>query len=84
MPQYYISKSKIEVGDKNPDDIIKGLTEKYKNEQINTDDGLRIEFEDHWVHFRKSNTEPVIRCIVEASTDEKVKNYISKYILELE
>jgi len=84
MPQYYISKVKVEIGDKNPDDIIAGLTNKYKSDQINTDDGLKIDFEDHWVHFRKSNTEPIIRCIVEASTNEKVKKYISKYTLELE
>ena len=35
--------------------------EKYKNEQITTIDGLKIDFEDGWVHLRKSNTEPIIR-----------------------
>ncbi|MCF6269744.1 MAG: phosphoglucosamine mutase [Melioribacteraceae bacterium] len=84
LPEYHITKSKIEVGDKNPDKVIKKLEEKYSNFNINTDDGLRIDFDDHWVHFRKSNTEPIIRCIVEAKTEVEANEFIVKYFAELE
>ncbi len=83
LPEYHIAKAKIEVGDKNPDELIKHLEQKYSNENINTLDGLRIDFEEHWVHFRKSNTEPIIRCIVEAKTEEQANSYIEKYFAEL-
>jgi phosphomannomutase len=83
LPEYHIAKAKIDVGDKNPDELIKNLELKYSNENINTLDGLRIDFDDHWVHFRKSNTEPIIRCIVEAKTEEKANDYIQNYFAEL-
>lgn len=83
LPEYYIEKSKIAVGDRNPDEVIKDLELKYSNENINIEDGLRIDFNDHWVHFRKSNTEPIIRCIVEASTEAEAKELIKRYFAEL-
>jgi len=83
LPEYHIAKAKIDVGTKNPDSLIKSLESKYSKQNINTDDGLRIDFEDHWVHFRKSNTEPIIRCIVEAKTELKAQEYIEKYFAEL-
>jgi len=83
LPEYHIVKSKIAVGDRNPDEVINNLVRKYSNEKINTDDGLRIDFDDHWVHFRKSNTEPIIRCIVEAKTESYAKELVHKYFDEL-
>ncbi|MCE7858052.1 MAG: phosphoglucosamine mutase, partial [Ignavibacteria bacterium CHB3] len=65
LPQYFIVKKKIEVT-KNPDEVISKLTDNFSNQKINTEDGLRVDFDDHWVHFRKSNTEPIVRIIVEA------------------
>ncbi|HET54511.1 MAG TPA: phosphoglucosamine mutase, partial [Ignavibacteria bacterium] len=52
LPQYHIAKGKVETGNNNPDEVVNKLTEIYKNEKINTDDGLRIDFDDHWAHFR--------------------------------
>lgn len=83
LPEYFIAKRKIELGSLNPDDIIKSLTEKYSSEKINTEDGLRIDFPDHWVHFRKSNTEPIIRCITEAKSQMEAEKYIDKYFGEI-
>lgn len=83
LPEYHIVKSKIAVGDRNPDDVINSLVQKYADEKINTDDGLRIDFDDHWVHFRKSNTEPIIRCIVEAKTESYANELIDRYFNEL-
>ncbi len=83
LPQYHIVKGKVETGNRKPDEVINILVDKYKNENINTDDGLRIDFDDHWVHFRKSNTEPIIRCIVEATSKEMADNLMSKYFEEI-
>ena len=84
LPQYYIVKGKVETGVRKPDTIIEELIEKYKNEKMNTDDGLRIDFDDHWVHFRKSNTEPIIRCIVEAKNKDKAEELMKTYFGVLE
>jgi len=83
LPSYFIAKKKIELGNADPDKIIDSLKNKYKTENVNTDDGLRIDFPDHWVHFRKSNTEPIIRSIVEAKDKEKAEELSKKYFKEV-
>jgi len=79
LPQYFIVKKKIEVT-KNPDEILNKLTHQFSNQEINNEDGLRVDFEDHWVHFRKSNTEPIIRIIVEAKAKAEAMNLSEKYL----
>ncbi|MCW8817838.1 MAG: phosphoglucosamine mutase, partial [Ignavibacteriaceae bacterium] len=79
LPQYFISKKKIELTS-NPDKVIQKLTEKLSDQSINTDDGLRVDFEEHWVHFRKSNTEPIIRIITEAKTKIEAESLSEKYL----
>ncbi len=80
LPSYFITKKKIMTGENNPDAIISSLIEKYKAEKINADDGLRIDFPDHWVHFRKSNTEPIIRIITEARDKDASLSLSDKYV----
>jgi phosphomannomutase len=85
MPNYLISKRKIKLQEnKSPDAVIEAMKEKYSSEKINTDDGLRIDFDDHWVHLRKSNTEPIIRIYTEASSQAKADELSLKYMLEIE
>ncbi len=79
LPQYFITKKKTEIGKNNPDQVISKLLEKYKSEKSDTRDGLRIDFADHWVHFRKSNTEPIIRIITEAKSEEASKKLAEDY-----
>ena len=70
-PQYAISKNKIELTPEiDVDAILEVMKEKYKNENVTDIDGVKIDFEDCWVHLRKSNTEPIIRIYAEASTIE--------------
>ncbi len=83
IPGYFIHKLKIEIGNSDPDKIITELKSKYSGYEINTDDGLRIDMPDHWVHLRKSNTEPIIRCITEAKTEEEAKRFGEKYFAEI-
>ena len=82
LPQYSISKKKIELAT-DPDVIINKLTDKFSNQNINKDDGLRIDFKDHWVHFRKSNTEPIIRIITEAKSKNEAEQLSEKYFDEI-
>jgi phosphomannomutase len=66
-PDYTISKNKIELTPAiNVDDILAKIKEKYKNYPVNDIDGIRIDFDNEWVHLRKSNTEPIIRIYSES------------------
>ena len=83
LPSYFIAKKKIDLGNSQPDEIIRHLLEKYPDEKINNEDGLKIDFDDHWVHFRKSNTEPIIRIITEAKTQDSAEKYSQRYFDEI-
>jgi phosphomannomutase len=85
LPQYCITKGKVDLGTLNPDAILKQLMADHSvSDTINTDDGLKIDFPESWVHLRKSNTEPIIRIIAEAHTkaeaDELVKKFTAKIL----
>ena len=80
-PAYVISKNKIELSaDLNVDLILATVAEKYKNEQVNTIDGVKIDFPDRWVHLRKSNTEPIIRIYAEASSEAEADTLAQQII----
>jgi len=70
-PEYYMSKNKIELTPQiDVDAILVAMTAKYKNEDITTIDGVKIDFATEWVHLRKSNTEPIIRIYTEAPSQQ--------------
>ena len=71
-PEYYMSKNKIELTPQiDVDAILLAMTEKYKNEDSTTIDGVKIDFASEWVHLRKSNTEPIIRIYTEAPSQKE-------------
>ncbi|MDP7567238.1 MAG: phosphoglucosamine mutase [Flavobacteriales bacterium] len=83
-PNYFISKNKIQLTPEiDVDNILSTLEEKYKEEQITTIDGLKIDFEEGWVHLRKSNTEPIIRIYAESEGEEKANGFAEKMINEI-
>jgi phosphomannomutase len=74
-PDYFISKNKIELGkDVDVKGIFEQIRQKYKKHPINTEDGLKIEFDNDWVHLRTSNTEPIIRIYAESNFETTAKN----------
>ncbi len=83
LPKYFITKKKVELNDISPDNVIEFMIKKYSSEKINTEDGLRIDFSDHWIHLRKSNTEPIIRIIVEAVSKDQAEELSKKYFNEI-
>ena len=83
-PNYFISKNKIQLTPEiDVDAILTTLEEKYKNEQITTIDGLKIDFQEGWVHLRKSNTEPIIRIYAESEGEEKANKFANDMINEI-
>ena len=83
-PNFFISKNKIELTPEiNVDDILVKMEEKYKHEQVNTIDGVKIDFANEWVHLRKSNTEPIIRIYSESSSMEKADALANKIIADI-
>lgn len=81
-PDYFISKNKIELEKGlNISSIFEQIKKKYKNNPINTEDGLKIEFENDWVHLRSSNTEPIIRIYAESTFETTAQN-IAKRIMQ--
>ena len=83
-PDYVMSKNKI-VLDRKMDvlDIFKKIKQKYKNQPINTEDGLKIEFDNDWVHLRTSNTEPIIRIYAESSFETTSQNIASRLMKDI-
>ena len=83
-PNYFISKNKIQLTSEiNVDEILSALEDKYKNEKITTIDGLKIDFNEGWVHLRKSNTEPIIRIYAESEGEDKANALAKNMINEI-
>ena len=74
-PDYFISKNKITVENgSNVKEVFEKIKEKYRSHPINTEDGLKIEFDNDWVHLRTSNTEPIIRIYAESNFETTANN----------
>lgn len=76
LPKYFISKNKISLSDSALiDKILSKVKEHYSCENVNTIDGVKVDFEQRrsWVHLRRSNTEPIIRIYSEAPTIQEAE-----------
>lgn len=83
-PAFYISKNKIELSQEMDIDLIlQRIIKKYKSQPVTTIDGVRIQFENEWVHLRRSNTEPIIRIYAESDLIEKADNLARKIIMDI-
>jgi len=84
-PSYFMSKKKIQLTPELDVDAILSVMEiKYASEEINTIDGVKIDFENNWVHLRKSNTEPIIRIYTEAESQTEADELADRIIKEIE
>ena len=83
-PDYFISKNKIELQNGvNVVDIFEKIKGKYKNQPANTEDGLKIEFDNDWVHLRTSNTEPIIRIYAESNFETTANNIAQRLMQDI-
>jgi len=85
FPDYFISKNKIEL-EKNVDmdKLFDQIKTKYKNHPANTEDGLKIEFDEDWVHLRTSNTEPIIRIYAESNFETTANNIARRLMKDIQ
>lgn len=84
-PKYVISKNKIELTpDIDVDRILSEMAQKYKNEEVDITDGVKIYIGKEWVHLRKSNTEPIIRIYSESKSLEAADQLAKKIIEEIQ
>ncbi|MBO4481523.1 MAG: phosphoglucosamine mutase [Bacteroidales bacterium] len=83
-PQYVISKNKIELSpDMSVKDILQHIAKQYAQYEVNTIDGVKIDFKDRWVHLRPSNTEPIIRIYAEADNISSADFLAQKIIADM-
>ena len=83
-PSYFMSKNKIELTPTlDVDKILAEMAIKHQKEEVNTIDGVKIDFPTEWAHLRKSNTEPIIRIYTESTSQESADALAEKIIDEI-
>ncbi len=83
-PSYFMSKNKIQLTPQiDVDTILSKMQQLYKNEQISTIDGVKIDFKTEWVHLRKSNTEPIIRIYTESTSQKNADALAEKVMIQI-
>lgn len=84
-PQYTISKNKIELDASTPvDSILEKTKTLFANADVNTIDGVKLDFPTEWVHLRKSNTEPIIRIYAESNSKEAADALAERVMKEIQ
>lgn len=82
-PRYAISKNKLPLDRIDADTVLARMAERYADERITLVDGVKIDFEQGWVHLRKSNTEPIIRVYSEAPSADEADGLARRFIEEM-
>ncbi len=78
-PQYVIVKNKVELTPATDvDALLHKVQEQFAGERLTTIDGVKIDFEDGWVHLRRSNTEPIIRVYSEAHDEARAQELAAR------
>jgi len=82
-PRYGMAKQKVALDSVDPDAVLQRIADEYADERITDVDGVKIDFENSWVHLRKSNTEPIIRVYAEAATVQAAEALADRFVLEI-
>jgi phosphomannomutase len=85
LPTYHMSKMKVNLrADMNPQILLDHMKNRYTNHSgLNLVDGVKIDFDQSWIHMRKSNTEAIIRIYAEASTPQKAQELADRFKNEI-
>ncbi len=84
-PNYYMAKKKVDLDlSVNIDELFDEIEKKYRKHQVNTIDGVKIDFENEWVHLRRSNTEPIIRIYSESNSETTAHNIANQIMSDLQ
>lgn len=84
LPQYFQVKKKVNLDRIKPEAAMEKIVEEFSNEKIDRTDGIKILWEHEWVHIRPSNTEPIIRVMSEAQTQEQAEAICYKFMKFIE
>ena len=76
MPKFIIVKDKIKLSNIDPQSIFNKIELKYPDANIDKSDGLKLSWENSWMHIRKSNTEPIIRIYAEGENKMIASNLV--------
>jgi len=83
LPQYTMVKDKIHIGNHDADALLEEMIAAAGQGRVNTEDGVKIDHDDHWVQIRKSNTEPIIRVMAEAADRVQAESICKAYLDQL-
>ena len=78
IPRYEIVKTKFECRREDANKVVEALKTEFAQEKVDTQDGIRIDWDRAWVHARPSNTEPIMRIIAEAPDQAQAEKYIAQ------
>jgi len=76
-PRYVIVKDKLDRPDVPLTAVYAALRERFPDAVADTQDGLRLDWPDRWVHLRPSGTEPIVRVIAEAPTEVAARQLVA-------
>lgn len=82
-PRYGMAKQKVALDSVDPDGVLERIAVEYAEERVTDIDGVKIDFENSWVHLRKSNTERIIRVYAEAATVQAAEALADRFVLEI-
>lgn len=80
LPKYYFAKDKLELEPAKMDTVMEAIPELLTGYELDRRDGIKAVSNDHWIHIRKSGTEPIIRIYVESPSEEQSQNICSSLI----
>jgi len=77
-PRYAIVKDKLDRPPVALDAVYEALRSTFSDAQVDTQDGLRLAWDDRWVHIRPSGTEPIVRVIAEAPSEDQARALVAR------
>jgi phosphomannomutase len=83
-PKYHIVKDKLERPDAPLDSVYAALRAEFPEAEVDVQDGLRLAWPDRWVHVRPSGTEPIVRVIAEAPSEQQARELVTRSRTPLE
>ncbi|MGQ9518505.1 MAG: phosphoglucosamine mutase [Candidatus Fervidibacter sp.] len=84
LPRYHMVKKRLPTGTKPVHELLKRIKQRYTAEEVIEEDGVKLRWNDHWVHVRPSGTEPILRVIAEAKTPEYADKLCDEVIADLQ
>jgi phosphomannomutase len=78
LPRFRMLKEKLACPSQRIPNVLRMITRDYAGRPMDTRDGVKVLLEDGWFHVRGSNTEPIVRVVAEAGSEERVHEIASE------